>query len=203
MEEFWNDRYREDIYAYGVEPNKFFAFQLDKLEPKKLLLPAEGEGRNAVYAAQKQWEVNAFDISIEGRKKAVKLAKEKQVSINYQVGSLLDLDYADSYFDAIGLIYAHLPSSTRLEFHKALVKKLKHGGYLILEGFSKKNLALSEANPKIGGPKDLSMLFDTETIKSDFSELETVYLKEELIVLREGKYHNGQASVIRYVGVKS
>lgn len=46
--------------AYGTEPNAFFKAQLDQLTPGRLLLPAEGEGRNAVYAAKKGWEVAAF-----------------------------------------------------------------------------------------------------------------------------------------------
>jgi hypothetical protein len=52
MKEFWNQRYAEAAFAYGSEPNAFFAEQLSKLEPGKLLLPAEGEGRNAVFAAK-------------------------------------------------------------------------------------------------------------------------------------------------------
>ena len=50
MKDFWNERYDEESYAYGNSPNVFFKQQLDKLKVGSLLLPAEGEGRNAVYA---------------------------------------------------------------------------------------------------------------------------------------------------------
>ena len=53
MKDFWNDRYGRAEYAYGKNPNVFFKEQLDLLPPGKILLPAEGEGRNAVYAAEK------------------------------------------------------------------------------------------------------------------------------------------------------
>ena len=53
MKEFWNERYSQEAYAYGTEPNAFFKSRIDQLSPGKLLLPAEGEGRNAVYAATK------------------------------------------------------------------------------------------------------------------------------------------------------
>jgi len=76
MIDFWNARYAAAEYAYGTEPNAFFKAQLDQLTPGRLLLPAEGEGRNAVYAAKKGWEVVAFDQSDAGQKKALKLAKE-------------------------------------------------------------------------------------------------------------------------------
>ena len=79
MKDFWNQRYAEEEYAYGTEPNAFFKAQLDQRTPGRLLLPAEGEGRNAVYAAKKGWEVVAFDQSDAGQKKALKLAKETLV----------------------------------------------------------------------------------------------------------------------------
>ena len=61
--QFWDDRYSSGNYIYGTQPNRFFKEQIDKLEPGKLLLPAEGEGRNAIYAAREGWQVDAFDIS--------------------------------------------------------------------------------------------------------------------------------------------
>ena len=33
MKEFWNERYAEPEFAYGVLPNDFFKNQLDKLKP--------------------------------------------------------------------------------------------------------------------------------------------------------------------------
>ena len=74
MREMWNKRYAQTDFVYGTEPNEFFEQQLLKLTPGKILLPAEGEGRNAVFAAKKGWEVYAFDSSIEAMKKAEKWA---------------------------------------------------------------------------------------------------------------------------------
>ena len=48
---FWDQRFAERGFAYGEEPNVFLSGQLRGLEPGSLLLPAEGEGRNAVWAA--------------------------------------------------------------------------------------------------------------------------------------------------------
>jgi hypothetical protein len=49
--ERWNDRYSKDEYAYGEQPNNFLREELEKLKPGTILFPAEGEGRNAVFAA--------------------------------------------------------------------------------------------------------------------------------------------------------
>jgi len=75
--EFWDHRYSENEYAYGTEPNSYFKAFIDTHLPGKVLLPGEGEGRNAVYAALKGWEVTAIDQSIEGLKKATALAEKK------------------------------------------------------------------------------------------------------------------------------
>ena len=63
MENFWDQRYSEPGFAYGKDTNGFFRQVLDEMQPGKLLLPGEGEGRNAVYAASRHWEVTAFDQS--------------------------------------------------------------------------------------------------------------------------------------------
>ena len=64
--EYWNQRYSNAKYVYGEEPNQFFATQLSALKAGSLILPCEGEGRNAVYAASLGWTVDAFDGSLEG-----------------------------------------------------------------------------------------------------------------------------------------
>ena len=82
MKEFWNERYYENGYAYGEEANIFFKEELLKLKPGNILLPAEGEGRNAVFAAKQGWEVEAFDISDVGKEKAIQLARKNGVNIS-------------------------------------------------------------------------------------------------------------------------
>jgi len=109
----WNNRYKEDAYAFGTEPNLFFKQQLVKLHPGKILFPAEGEGRNAVHAAKLGWDVFAFDISEQGKQKALRLAAENNVHIDYQVGELPSLQYHPAQFDAVALVYAHFPAAIK------------------------------------------------------------------------------------------
>ena len=198
----WDDRYREKEYAYGTEPNEFLKKQIQKLEPGTILFGAEGEGRNAVFAAKSGWSVHAFDISVEGKNKALELANENNVSINYQVGQLPDLDYKNEQFDTIALIYAHFPPNLKSEYHQLLDKKLKKDGVVIFEAFGKNHLDYRSKNPKIGGPSDLDSLFSTDELKLDFEGYEVLELVEKVVVLSEGLYHNGKGSVIRFVGRK-
>ena len=43
MKAFWEDRYTEEIYAYGNEPNAYFKQIIDTLLPVKYYLPQRGK----------------------------------------------------------------------------------------------------------------------------------------------------------------
>ncbi|MFQ6599919.1 class I SAM-dependent methyltransferase [Flavobacterium sp. C3NV] len=200
--ERWNDRYSSEEFAYGTAPNNFLKEQLEKLNPGSILFPAEGEGRNAVFAAQLGWKVSAFDISAEGKNKALKLAEANNVEIDYQVGELETLNYPAKQFDAMALIYAHFPAAIKSSIHKTLDTYLRKDGYIIFEAFSKKHLEYLAINDKVGGPKDIESLFSIEEIQSDFPDYEIIQLEEKEIELNEGLFHNGKGSVIRFIGKK-
>ncbi|MBU3658812.1 MAG: class I SAM-dependent methyltransferase [Flavobacteriales bacterium] len=200
--DFWNERYSKEEFAYGEQPNSFLKERLDKLKIGTILFPAEGEGRNAVYAAKLGWIVSAFDLSIEGQKKAMLLAEKNNVNIDYKVGELNTMDFQPNQFDAIGLIYAHFPAKIKSLYHKTLDSYLKKGGVIIFESFSKKHVDYVTKNEKVGGPRDVATLFSIEEIKADFSNYEFERLEEIEIELKEGLYHNGIGSVIRFVGRK-
>lgn len=198
----WNERYSKDGFAYGEQPNNYLREQLEKLPAGTILFPAEGEGRNAVFAAKLGFTVFAFDISIEGQKKALKLAEARDVTITYKVGDLQSMHYQVGQFDVIALIYAHFPAETKSLYHKRLDQYLRKGGAIIFEAFSKKHIDYVSKNEKVGGPKDIASLFSIEEIKSDFSNYDFKELAEIEIELAEGIYHNGQGSVIRFVAQK-
>jgi 2-polyprenyl-3-methyl-5-hydroxy-6-metoxy-1,4-benzoquinol methylase len=202
MKEFWNERYSASEYAYGIAPNEFFAGVFAGLKPGKILFPAEGEGRNSVFAAESGWDVSAFDLSESGKKKADQLAVSRRVSLEYQVGNLSEITYPAESFDVLVLVFAHFPASLRENFHRKLSTFLKPGGTLILEGFSKDHLKFSSVNPLAGGPKDLSMLFSEEELRSDFKEMQILSLEEKEVELKEGLYHSGKSAVIRLVARK-
>ena len=138
MAAFWDDSYSKEAYAYGEEPNHYLQEQLLKLKPGSILFPAEGEGRNAVFAAQLGWSVAAFDISKEGQRKAMQLAAKNKASIDYAVGDLSSLHYSPNQFDAIALIYSHFPPSLTSQYHRTFDKLLKINGVIIFEAFRKR-----------------------------------------------------------------
>jgi SAM-dependent methyltransferase len=202
MNQKWDERYKDTEFAYGTEPNVFFKEWLPKFKPGTIIMPADGEGRNGVFAAQLNWKVTSFDLSSEGQQKALKLAKENNVTLDYIVGDLEELEFEKHSFDAIGLIYAHFSAETKSKLHQKLNEYLKPGGIIIFEAFSKKHLDFKKRNPKVGGPDNINDLFSKEEILTDFQNFEILLLEEEEIILNEGKFHIGNGSVIRFVGKK-
>ncbi|MBL7817848.1 MAG: class I SAM-dependent methyltransferase [Saprospiraceae bacterium] len=198
MKEMWNSRYGELQFAYGTEPNVFFKEQIDALPVGKILLPSEGEGRNAVYAASLGWDVVAFDFSAEGKQKALQLAESQGVTIRYFVSDAAEFDI-DETFDVVALIYAHLPPSVRKAFNAKIPKFLKPNGLLIAEVFSPNQIL---NNRPSGGPKDVSMVYDIDLFKTEFPTLKVLIAEELTVELSEGLYHNGLGDVVRFVGQK-
>lgn len=196
MKEIWNQRYGAQEYFYGKAPNVYFKSYIDKLKPGRILLPGEGEGRNAVYAASKGWDVFAFDQSEVGMEKALKLASDSNVEINYIISDYLNFE-TQHRFGLIALIYTHSPSSIRELFHKKIINYLKPNGHLVLECFNKKQI-----NHTTGGPKDLDMLYSKEVLKNDFSSLSTINISEGQVMLEEGSNHLGIAEVVRASGIR-
>lgn len=203
MNEFWNKRYSEAEFAYGKEPNEYVKAKLSLLKPRKILFPGEGEGRNAVYAAQLGWEVSAYDHSTKGKEKAEKLAQSTKVAIDYRVHRFLEESYAPHEFDAIVLTYVHPEPEVKKEMHKRLDRYLKIEGHFILEAFSKEHREINRVNPAAGGPSDVRYMYSVEEIKEDFPNYEFIELKRETVNLNEGFGHVGKASVVRFFGKKT
>lgn len=197
MKEFWNERFSVEEYVYGREANTFFREQLQQLAPGKILLPGEGEGRNAVYAATQGWEVHAFDVSEAGQSKAFRLAREMGVSIQYTLAPYLEYDNQGERYDAIGLFFTHQPSEMRKVFHRRLLEMLAPGGTLIMEMFHK-----DQVQRDTGGPGNVDFLLNEQEVRSDFGVLEVQVLDEKVRPLDEGPFHQGDAAVVQFVGKK-
>ena len=203
MKEMWNSRYSDERYAYGTAPNVFFKETLDQYQPQgKILLPADGEGRNGVYAAKKGLDVYAFDISIEGKKKAERLAAQEQVQIHYEVGAFFDLDLVNQQYDVAALIYAHFPPPILSTYYSKVAELIRPNGLIMLEGFSKGHLPYRTENPKVGGPANLDFLFSEATIEQNFPDFDILQLEDVEVTLSEGLYHIGKGKVLRFIGRK-
>jgi hypothetical protein len=197
MKEMWDQRYSEPGFAYGMEPNAFFKGALDAHAPGKLLLPGEGEGRNAIYAAGNGWEVRAFDQSVVARDKALAWAESLDLQFEYQLSSLEEFSCVEPVFDLIAIIYIHLLPDLRKQVHTRMQACLKPGGKIIMECFHKNQLRYGT-----GGPPVEELLYHEDDLRSDFRKMDIKRCEEQVLDIFEGKYHAGRSSVVRLIANK-
>ena len=194
----WDKRYAGEAYFYGTEPNDYLKQQADLLaDGARVLCLAEGEGRNAVYLAQRGMKVTAVDASALGLAKAEKLARSRGVDITTQVADLADYSLGHEEWDAIVSVFCHLPSNARIRLHGQIFQALKPGGLFILEAYRPEQLGYGT-----GGPQDPDWLMTEAELREELGDL---YLEEIRSIERsilEGQAHTGMSAVVQVLGLK-
>jgi SAM-dependent methyltransferase len=195
----WNQRFAGDDYLFGREPN-------DYLRAKTPLLPAggsvlcvaDGEGRNSVWLARQGFQVQAFDASEVGVAKARRLASEAGVAVNNTVCDCEQWDWQPHRFDAVVAVFIQFADpAMRERLFANMVRALKPGGVLILQGYTPKQL-----DYKTGGPGQLSHLYTAELMQEAFKDLQINELVEYEAELNEGTRHTGRSALLGLVAIK-
>jgi len=189
----WNDRYLDEEFIYGTEPNAFLAEHSSKLAGPVLSL-AEGEGRNAVFLSSLGLQVHGVDGSSVGLAKARRLAQLRGVDIQTEVADLATYKPATNFYGSVISISAHLPSIIRNQLYPLIERCLMPDGLLLLEAYSENQLCRTT-----GGPKDSDMLMTVSKIEHEFQNLEPIILREVEREVHEGKHHTGLASVVQFI----
>ncbi|MDU0458391.1 MAG: class I SAM-dependent methyltransferase [Geobacteraceae bacterium] len=193
----WDQRYSEPGYTYGTTPNTFLVSVVNRIPPGRVLMLAEGEGRNAVYLASLGYRITAVDASAVGLGKALELAAERGVSLTTVVADLDRFEIEPGQWDAIVSSFCHIPSAIRIPLHRKVVNGLKPGGVFVLEGFSKEQMDYDT-----GGPKSLDMLMSIEELLQELAGLEIIHAATLVRDVKEGRGHTGLASVVQILAMK-
>jgi SAM-dependent methyltransferase len=190
--EFWERRYSEPAYAYGTDPNGFLVAVADRIPPGPVLCLAEGEGRNAVWLAERGHTVTAVDASPAGLAKAEALARTRAVRVRTIAADLATFTIEPASWSGIVAIFAHLPPQLRSPLHRAAARGLSSGGVFVLEAFTPRQLALGT-----GGPQKAELLFSLDELREDLAGLDFEIAREIERDVVEGRYHTGRAAVVQ------
>jgi len=198
----WDERYSEDGFAYGTQPNDFLKTEYSRI-PKggNVLCLAEGEGRNAVFLAMQGYSVTAVDQSAVGLQKAEKLARECGVSITTEVADLADYDLGCEKWDGVVSIWAHVPLELRKKLHAAVVCSLKQGGVVILESYTERHIEMAGVGGPPAAQKDFFM--SLKQLSDELKGLDFIVACEIDRYISEGKYHVGESAVVQVVAMKT
>ena len=182
----WDQRYDRETYVYGEQPVVFLTEQIGRLRKGKALVLAAGEGRNAVYLAQQEFQVVAVDISAKGLEKCQALARSRGVEVETVVGDLNDYDMGEDEYDLVTNFYYHDASI----FPKVL-KALKPGGFFILQNFSVDQPATNRF-----GPRNPDYLVSPNQLLAAFAGFRIRHYEDVVVELDEGM-HRGPGAVVR------
>ena len=197
----WDQRFGEAHYAYGKLPNVWLKSVIEGLSPEPnptALFPADGEGRNAVWAATNGWKATVFDLSHEGEKKCKQLADEHSVTVAYEVDDLVLREFPSQHYALIACSWFHTPPAVRAKHMPRMLHALAPGGHFVMEGYHKFQLQFTS-----GGPKSLELLFDRDEVLRELTgptapPMTVVHAAVEETVLDESDLHRGRAAVVRF-----
>ncbi len=187
----WNERYAQDGYAYGHEPNDYLVSVAKDMKGPVLCLGA-GEGRNALWLAQQGLKVVAVDASHEGTAKTLALARIYGVRVDARTEDLADFDMGEDQWGLVTSIFCHLPQPLRADVHKRVAAALRPDGHFVLEAYTPRQLA-----HKTGGPPDVGMLYEPDEIRAELSDLVILQCAEIEREVLEGEYHTGLSAVLQ------
>jgi 2-polyprenyl-3-methyl-5-hydroxy-6-metoxy-1,4-benzoquinol methylase len=192
----WNARFAADGFVFGTEPNAFLASQLGRLSPgMRALCVADGEGRNSVWLARQGLEVTAFDFSPVGLAKAMKLARQNGVKVDYRQADVNEWDWDAARYDVVVAIFVQFtPPAERSRMFEGMIRALKPGGLLILQGYRPEQLKYAT-----GGPKRVENLYTEPLLRESFAALEILHLASHDEVVDEGAGHKGMSALIDLV----
>ena len=195
----WNERFSGEDYVFGREPNEYLRAQAELFAPgSRVLCVADGEGRNSVWLARQGLQVEAFDVAQAGVAKARRLADEAEVSVAYHVAGCDEWAWAvDAYNIVVAVFVQFADPEMRERLFANIVRALKPGGLLVLQGYTPKQLEY-----KTGGPGSLSLLYTADLLRRVFASLQIVDLVEYEAELHEGARHAGRSALVGLVARK-
>jgi SAM-dependent methyltransferase len=162
----WDERYAGAELVWSATPNQFVAAELAGLRPGRALDLACGEGRNALWLADRGWQVTAVDFSRAGLEKGRALQdrhpRGQELQVDWVLGDVLTYDSGRAPYDLVVLAYLQLVADERRTAVRRAFGALRAGGTFFLVAHDATNLTEGT-----GGPTDPDVLFTAEEVLAD------------------------------------
>lgn len=163
----WDQRYRESGLLWTAGPNQWVEQHTTDFPAGRALDLASGEGRNALWLAERGWQVTAVDFSTAGVDKARELAEDRRGTaadrVHWVVADILSYT-PEAQYELVLVIYLHLPADQRRSALQNAASALAPGGTLLVVGHHSDNLAHG-----VGGPPDAAVLYDQHDVLTDLA----------------------------------
>ena len=158
---YWDGRYASRELVWTGAANQFLVAETEALTPGRALDLASGEGRNAVWLAQRGWSVRAVDFSKVATDKAVRLAASRGVGerIDFKTADLRSFNSREQCFDLVALVYLQIPQVELVPILQRAARAVAPGGSFVLVAHDSDNLLRG-----FGGPQHPDMLYTAQQV---------------------------------------
>lgn len=168
----WDERYAASDRVWSSGPNREVAAIVGDWPPGRALDLGAGEGRHALWLAERGWQVTAVDFSAVGIDRGREEGRSRGVEVEWVVADVTAWEPpAGTAFDLVLVAYLHVPE----DVFSRLGQWLSPGGALVVVGHALRNLTEG-----VGGPQDPSILHTTEQLRAAASGLEVERCEEVL-----------------------
>lgn len=161
----WDQRYAEKR-VWSREPNVFLADVAARLPPGRALDLATGEGRNALWLAERGWRVTGVDFSAVGIERGRRDARERGLTVEWVVADVVDYEPEHEAYDLVLVMYLHIPAEEFGHVLRKAAAAVAPGGRLLVVGHDIENVERG-----YGGPQDPSILYSVAGMEAAFPDL--------------------------------
>jgi 2-polyprenyl-3-methyl-5-hydroxy-6-metoxy-1,4-benzoquinol methylase len=160
----WDLRYAGRELVWTSEANRFLVQEAARLPPARALDLACGEGRNAVWLAERGWEVTGVDFSRVGLEKARQLEEARGVHADWIEADLLDYRPEAQAFDLVLVLYLQVSEAQRTPILRNAAGAVAADGLFLLVGHDRSNIEHGH-----GGPQDPAVLYTAEDVVANLT----------------------------------
>lgn len=160
----WDRRYEGRELVWSAEPNRFLVAETETLAPGRAIDLACGEGRNAIWLAERGWQAVGADFSEVGLRKARELANRRGVNVEWVAADLLDYRPDPRAFDLVLVFYLQVPAAERRPILQAAAEGVAPAGTFLLVAHDSSNLQHGH-----GGPPDPAVLYTADDVVDDLA----------------------------------
>lgn len=184
----WDERYRTAERLWSEGPNVFVADRLADRKPGAGVDLGAGEGRNAIWLAERGWDMVAVDFS----RVALERGRGRAPNVRFVEADVFGWE-PDRRFDLALIAYLQVVEDRMRGLVERAVRWLEPEGELFMVGHHHSNIVEG-----VGGPQIPEILWDVDVIVGWLGELEII---EAGVVLRalevDGKTEHARDALVR------
>jgi thioredoxin reductase/SAM-dependent methyltransferase len=163
---WWDERYRSAPELWSGRPNAVLVAEAADLPPGRALDAGSGEGGDALWLADRGWQVTAVDLSAVAVDRGARAAEERGLTARtvWRQADLTEWAPPAATFDLVCSSFLHLPAGTREPVLVGLAAAVVPGGTLLVVGHDHSDVHATVGRPDLpeffASPEQLAALLD-------------------------------------------